>query len=267
MMDPLRERYNPDGSELRRAQLRMLEMLQFIDQVCRDHQIVYWLDSGTLLGAARHKGFIPWDDDVDICMPRADMKKFRKLMLENNPSHEFVVQCKASDPHYFGAWITLRDLKSEYLQQNPIHNIRKYRGLQIDIFPLEDVISPAVQKYCGKLNETLLTKFLMGETIGKPKLIMAHVFYGLLQGLLFPAIRWVSKLFPKKDFYIMSYGSCFKSRRYLKHIYPLRRIAFEGHEFNAPCDVDGYLTTLYGQWQQIPSADKIQTHQVEIAFK
>ena len=64
----LRERFNPDGSMLRRQQLRMLEILLHIDRVCAEHNIKYWLSSGTLLGAMRHGGFIPWDDDLDIEM-------------------------------------------------------------------------------------------------------------------------------------------------------------------------------------------------------
>ena len=76
----LRERYNPNGSTLRRQQLRMFEMLQYIDTVCKNHGIRYWLCSGTLLGAVRHGGFIPWDDDVDIEMLREDYRKFVKVM-------------------------------------------------------------------------------------------------------------------------------------------------------------------------------------------
>ena len=68
LQNELRERYNPNGSTLRKQQLRMLEMLQYIDSVCKKHNIRYWLCSGTLLGAVRHGGFIPWDDDVDIEM-------------------------------------------------------------------------------------------------------------------------------------------------------------------------------------------------------
>ena len=66
MEGDLRQRFNPEGSVLRQHQLRMLELLKVIDCICKKHDIPYWLSSGTLIGAARHKGFIPWDDDLDI---------------------------------------------------------------------------------------------------------------------------------------------------------------------------------------------------------
>ena len=68
----LRDKYSPYGSPLRRQQMRMLEILLEIDRICKRHGIQYWLSSGTLIGAARHGGFIPWDDDLDIEMMRED---------------------------------------------------------------------------------------------------------------------------------------------------------------------------------------------------
>lgn len=81
-MDELRQRYNPEGSLLRRHQLRMLEILKEIDRICQKHRIDYWLSSGTLLGAVRHGGFIPWDDDLDIEMERKDYLRLLQLLPE-----------------------------------------------------------------------------------------------------------------------------------------------------------------------------------------
>ena len=72
--------YNQDM--LRRLQLTELEILKDIDRVCRAHGIAYWLDSGTALGAMRHGGFIPWDDDIDVGMPRGDYERFLEVAPE-----------------------------------------------------------------------------------------------------------------------------------------------------------------------------------------
>ena len=73
-------KYNPEGSILRRAQLRELEILIEVDKICRKHNIEYFLDWGTLLGAVRHGGFIPWDDDIDISVRRKDYSRLCKVL-------------------------------------------------------------------------------------------------------------------------------------------------------------------------------------------
>ena len=77
IQENLRMRFNPDNSVLRKHQLRMLDMLIYFDNFCRKHNLKYWLSSGTLIGAVRHQGFIPWDDDVDVEMLRRLFKNVR----------------------------------------------------------------------------------------------------------------------------------------------------------------------------------------------
>lgn len=72
--DELKARFNPEGSMVRRHQYRMLEMVVVLDRICKKHNIPYFLYGGTLLGALRHNGFIPWDDDIDLGMMREDRK-------------------------------------------------------------------------------------------------------------------------------------------------------------------------------------------------
>ena len=80
-------KYNPEGSTLRKAQLRMLNILIEVDKICRKHKIEYFLDSGTLLGAVRHGGFIPWDDDLDIAIRREDWHKLRIALQNELPAN------------------------------------------------------------------------------------------------------------------------------------------------------------------------------------
>ena len=257
--EDLRKIYNPDGSQLRKAQLRMLEMLKFLDKICTENNITYWLDSGTLLGAARHGGFIPWDDDTDICMPLKDAERFKKLMLTQHLSDDFVLQCRETDDGYYGAWYVLRDTKSEYMQNSKLHQKRKYRGLQIDIFMVEEKSFYPFFWFAEKVQRNLIDKHLYkNDYWSQTKWGLVLVYH--IQQLLILLFRLIS---PKRDFIRMPYGVLWKKRN-IKDIFPLRKIMFEGHEFNAPSNTENYLTSIYGEWEKLP--DKIQTHNVEVVF-
>ncbi|WP_165393861.1 LicD family protein, partial [Candidatus Williamhamiltonella defendens] len=89
-----------EKSVLRQAQLLLLEGLKEIDRICNKHSINYWIDSGTLLGAKRHGGFIPWDDDIDICMTRKDYNRFIDICSEELNQKKYFLQTVKSDPYY-----------------------------------------------------------------------------------------------------------------------------------------------------------------------
>lgn len=263
----LKQRYNPEGSPLRNAQCRMTELLIFFDGFCQDNELRYWLDFGTLLGAARHGGFIPWDDDVDVMMPFEDFNKLKRIMLQHNGIyHDIVLQCNETDSGYFASWMTLRDLGSEYIQDSNIHNIRKYRGLQIDIFPCINYFAPPLIAFCQHYQNFLIERPIMESKNISTAPLTTVFFYKIFHKLIIPFCSIIGKLF-KHDYYVFYYGISFKSTRKLKNIFPLSKILFENSEFSAPCNVPAYLSDLYGDWQKIPSKDGIITHNVEVVFK
>ena len=257
----LKEKYNAEGTTLRLAQLRMLEMLKFIDDICRTHNLVYWLEGGTLLGAIRHGGFIPWDDDVDICMPHKDAERFKQIMLNEIKSNKYVLQCKETDKGYFGAWYILRDMNSEYIQNSLLHKRREYKGLQVDIFIAEDHINAPfwnISLFIQKCIDKILNKIKNDHLA----CILARPLYYAMHNVLIPLFRHISK---EKNYYKMPYGSIWKYKLLKNHIYPIRNCTFEDSEFYCPGDFDAYLTTQYGNWQDVPN--NIWTHQAEIIIK
>ena len=122
---------------LRQAQLVMLRMLKIIDYICRKHDISYWMCSGTLLGAVRHKGFIPWDDDLDICMIREDYERFVEIAVNEFPK-DMMLQTRETDPHYHYLPLPckVRDKKSFILSPG-YEDEECEKGLFIDIFPMD----------------------------------------------------------------------------------------------------------------------------------
>lgn len=131
----LRARYNPDGSRLRSDQLELLRMLQHVAEICREHDIKWWLSSGTLLGAARHKGFIPWDDDIDIVMLRKDYRRLERI-LRKEQNEEFVLHSVCSDVEYVNCFAKYRKREGRVESSTRRYNYYKWRGIGFDIFTI-----------------------------------------------------------------------------------------------------------------------------------
>lgn len=258
----LRSKYNPEGSVLRKAQLRMLELLIFLDKICTENNLKYWIDSGTLLGAARHGGFIPWDDDTDVCMPREDAMKLKKLMGNKIYEGHIVLQNHETDPNYINSsWMTLRDTKSEYIQDSDLHNSLRYRGLQVDIFIVDKGVSHFLKRATGWYqNHLIYNPWLMKKRSYLRPIV--KFTYPLLNKIIIPIIRLVRF----NDKYCKDYGCNFGKPFTNDIVYPLKTIKFEGLEFLSPNNVTDYLRIMYGNWKSLPSSDKIHTHNVQFNF-
>ena len=110
LQNKLRQKYNPDGSNLREYQLYLVQLLQEFDKICKQIGVNYWISQGTVLGAIRHGGFIPWDDDIDVEMTYADYCKFCRNFQETN---NHAVQNIMTDPYYPLPFAKFRDKNKE----------------------------------------------------------------------------------------------------------------------------------------------------------
>lgn len=245
--EELRQQYNPDGSLLRAEQLRMLDMLKCIDGICKKHNIQYWLSSGTLLGAVRHGGFIPWDDDLDIEMQREDYRKFLKI-IETELPESYVVQSHKTDKKYVYHFIKIRDLKSMIVECDIIAQQYKYKGVFIDIFPLEKS-----SYYLSRIAGSLFYRLCIYPMKLTPMLFYVSCFFRvILMNIIFPFFRVLS-MWNTDDIVRHSFGATFYAERNLHDIFPLSKIKFEDSYFNAPCNSDVYLKKIYGDYMKIPS--------------
>ncbi len=250
-------------NHLRAAQLKELEILKAIDQVCRNNDIPYWLDSGTLLGAVRHGGFIPWDDDVDICIPLEDIPRFVEAAKKELPNNLFV-QNKETDPTYNITYVKVRDNNSfivepDYDFQQPYH-----KGLFVDIFPTTDypAISPKrIRKFAREYNKAY---FILNRKHDYSMRSTAEFFYFGFRKLYFKLCWNLSyKLFGKGDKYGFIPSCSWFGNMHLKEtIFPLKEIEFEGISLMCPNDNDTYLKDLFGDYMQLPPEEKRVGHSV-----
>lgn len=258
-MDSLRKRFNPDGSMLRKQQLRMLDMLKYVDAICKQNNINYWLSSGTLLGAVRHGGFIPWDDDLDIEMLKKDYDKFVKVLsvIKND---NYVLQTHETDSNYLAPYAKLRDLCSELKETNTNDLYYKYNGIYIDIFILEPSSSYILTKFSQKIQD-ILYRFnrINCKWLRKFSLRLYYVF----SRVLFWGLSCMTRI-NAKDQLRHVHGSSFTSPRYMNDLFPLKEIIFEDSFFPVPNNTDNYLKIIYGDYMALPDLDTVSNHVTKI---
>lgn len=259
----------------KQIQEKELEMLLEFDRYCKENCLRYYLAGGTLLGAIRHHGFIPWDDDIDICMPRTDYEELL-LKIINSPISSAVEVCEPSFNNL--------DVPFCKLFANNTMVINKFIGdiansrLWIDIFPVDglpDDLKEVAQVYkkCDFYRKMLLlcdAKLGEGTTSFRKwsKYILKPLsnIYGK-KNLLNRLIE-IGKTMPYKTSNyvgIVTSGLYGIGERMLKSEFEKAvEVEFEGHKFPAFSCWDSYLHGLYGDYMQLPPVEKRKTHEMEV---
>ena len=138
---------NLEGKELRNLQLKLLETMEVINKICEKENIKYYMLGGTFIGAVRHKGFIPWDDDIDIAMDRKDYERFLQIIDANLPENFKVdfYDRNSSSMH----WLKIRNIDYKIVER--YDNIESEQYLFIDIFPFDNVPKSKIKRQIFKI--------------------------------------------------------------------------------------------------------------------
>lgn len=247
--------YNPEGSLLRRDQMEQLNTLKFLAEICRQNDIRWWLSSGTLLGAARHKGFIPWDDDIDIVMLKEDYKRLERI-LGDLESDEYFFQSIKTDVEYINIFGKLRRKSGCRDAKDRRNAYYKYKGVGLDIFAIEKTnrLSAVIAKFLYH-NIQYPTSYIKIAWVRRP---LVRLIEALHLGLIFPLLRIIGKInFTGEYHYVLGTGWP-KHTFHMKYTFPLTTAEFEGEQMPVPNDMDAYLTTVFGDWRTLPSEDVIR---------
>ena len=247
----------------------MLDMMDFIDYFCKEKNIKYFLYGGSLIGAIRHKGYIPWDDDIDICMMREDYDKF--LAIFEDPNNRYCLISPANNRDYYLPTAKVYDSATELNERVPGGiNI----GVYIDVFPLDYCSDDYTQtcKYGRKIGKYRKIVDVKNISFSKKRKWIKNLALLCLKILISP----ISKRFSIQRIVMLS--SKYKNRvtkyvgQFTKMTYESREIYesnwfdksiivdFEDRKYAIPQDYDSVLKAEFGDYMKLPPKEKQVTH-------
>ncbi len=256
-----------------RIQETEFDIMQKIDDICRAHKLTYFAIGGSVLGAVRHQGFIPWDDDIDIGMPRKDYEAFLKYASEELPEGYFLQTffTEKKSPFYF-AKVRKDNTKfvEYYLRDLDIH-----QGLFVDIFPFDNVpdnetVKKLHYRLCRIASHLYLSKSLTTvassrfEHKDNYKSVIRKILHFFLlpipKALLFFFLDKSVQMFNNKDCQELSHIVRKRLRVKTKDLYPIIYLPFGKMEMPVPNNYDAYLTAQYGDYKNPPVKNKRYGH-------
>lgn len=255
-----RDRRLEGGSTLRQCQLVQLYLLEVLDEICKKHRLKYCLDFGTLLGALRHNGAIPWDDDLDISMPINDFKEFCKIADEELPEG-VLFQRPGKNGGMYNEVSRLRDRYSFYAEEGCC--IDNPCGIFLDIYPLR-----RDPRWFKRLHKTLQRYYLTAWHSARihrtsPSYTVIEMWCKLSKALAWCCILGIVK-FINYLLYIggvagWSHPYAATSRPWQlddSWLFPLKKHLYEGREFPIPNQAEKILEEYYGDWKVLPPPTK-----------
>lgn len=260
------DRRREGDTVLRQCQLTQLHLLYVLDEVCRRHDLKYWLAWGSCLGAVRHKGFLPWDDDLDIALLEADFKKLMEILPSELPE-DMILQTPETNPRLSVAFPKVRDVNSFYAEVRPDITMDEPSGIYVDIFNF--VAIPKVSRWIT----TKLIHFT-GVTWHRQRYFLNLAGKGLLKALwcvptalvccvlnkVLHSVRWILLKLFGSDYVCDTFNHGAPHYFHKSWFEKVVRIPFEDGEFPVPVGYEKFLDERYGDWHEIPPPDKRPRH-------
>lgn len=254
--------------DLRDFQLVQLEIALAVKKICDSNNINYFLLAGSALGAVRHGGFIPWDDDIDIGMLRADYDQFLSCAALELPKN-LTVQNWLEDPNLSLPFTKIRRDNSVFEEGSAV-DVAGHKGIFIDIFPLDNTPENRLKRKLHSsliwiLKRVVLVKSKQKINNDSPLKRLVNSGFRLIWAHNTNDVKY-RRMLNKIMLYFARRNTAFAtsvggSYSYNKEtvrkswILPLKPIQFEGHSFNVPGNVDAYLHNLYGDFMVLPPVE------------
>ncbi|MBF7097340.1 LicD family protein [Alkalibacter sp. M17DMB] len=255
--------------DIKTLQRMQIETLKEVDRICGKNSITYYFIGGSLIGAVRHKGFIPWDDDIDIAMMRPDYEKFTEICKEEL-SEKYFLQTYETDRFFYQSMARICILGT-FIDEKYSEHLKFNKSVYFDIFPLDKIPEDKEEqkKHANairRIDKLIFLKscYIYDRGFLNYKLIGKKIVQKILNPISFPF------LMDKREKIIRQFEDsnselvCSTASRYSyeKQIHEASRFGkpyymdFEGEKYPAPADWEGYLKQLYGDYMKLPPEEK-----------
>lgn len=267
-----------NDKQLRELQLKELEGLSFFDSFCRSHGLTYYLCGGCLIGAVRSKGFVPWDDDIDVLMPRPDYEEFLRLYKKEKPNERFVLLDADESNTYGNIFAVLTDTNHTLVKEYQ-KDMAMPHGIPLDIFPIDGLASgkaARIIQYGWTMIYSLFRSGIVPQNQGGLLRFGSKVLLGIFKSkrLRFKLWKLAEKRMSCYSFEASEYvaelcaGFYFMKKVYPKAIYDtVTEVEFEGKKYFAMGKYDEYLKIPFGNYMVLPPEDERIAHHDIIELK
>lgn len=271
-----------NDEQIKEIQNIILAIFKEFKRVCEKNNLKYFAIGGTAIGAVRHQGFIPWDDDIDVVMPIEDYNKFRSIAKEElKPKYEILDPLNRLNSH--NSFIKIMDTTTTMVESSEINDVSRYKGIWIDVFPI-----------CGCPKNLIKQKILKWKFYWDYKFDLNINFQEFkdrtLKGKIFRVLTYIIRKNKKKDYYIKKWEKNLvrfnfdesnnvlfpwriplNKKQTYKNIFPYEyfrsgvEINFEDVTICCPIEYDQYLRMDFGDYMKLPPKEKqVPRHKIEI---
>ncbi len=258
---------------IERIQKTEFDIMKKIEFICKKHNLTYFAVGGSVLGAVRHQGFIPWDDDIDLAMPRKDYEEFLRCAAEELPQGYFLqtFYTEKNSPFYF---TKIRKDNTKFVEYY-LRDLDIHHGFFVDVFPFDNVPdNPVVKKLhyllCRFANHLFLSKCLTTvrssetENNSRYKSLIRNIMHLILKpvpkALLFRFLDRSVQMFNNRECKEISHIVRKRLRIKLKDLYPIKELPFGEIKMPVPNNYDAYLSAQYGDYKNPPEKEHQYGH-------
>lgn len=265
-----------NGVTIRQLQTKLQEIFLYFKKICEENNLVYWCGGGTMLGAIRHKGFIPWDDDLDVFLPREDYEKLYRIWEQVADTAHYALVRTDKSHNYHHTAMNLVDLTTTYIPKHSVNEDNMF-GVYIDVIPFEGCPASRIKQYIQIYHSVMYSVYnvqRLPDNQGNLLKIPTKILLGLVGSSEQRYKIWKKHEIEMTKYpfgtakYVKETITSFKGlfRIYDREIFETIEVPFEDITIKIPKGYDYYMKQIYGDYMKIPPIESMASRYGTVSF-